>query len=143
MLVVGENVEEPDWNLGAKFMVKRGVEVIKRLLEHRNEERFKEEISAIRLDCLIPQDHFFNCLGDVVEVVSQGDFAVYLQGDGTPVTGQFITMLEVLMYLVENDFESHLFKRFSTPENRKKIAEAYYVIEPDKLQLVVGKMTRK
>jgi hypothetical protein len=79
----------------------------------------------------------------VVEVVSQGDFAVYLQGDGTPVTGQFITMLEVLMYLVENDFESHLFKRFSTPENRKKIAEAYYVIEPDKLQLVVGKMTRK
>ena len=35
MLVVGENVEEPDWHLGAKFMVKRGVEVIKRLLERR------------------------------------------------------------------------------------------------------------
>jgi hypothetical protein len=138
MVVFGENIEEPDWNLGAKFIVMRGGEVIKRLLEHRHEETFREEVSAVRQDCLIPQDYFFNCLSEVVEVMSQGDLVVYLHGDEKPVTGLFFTILEVLMHLVENGFESYLFQRFNAPENRKKIAEAYYKIEPNKLRLVVG-----
>lgn len=137
MVAFDENIEEPDRSLGMRFVVIRGGEVIKRLLDHQHEERFKEEVRAVREDCLVPQDFFYNCLSEVVEGMSQGGLAIYLQGDEKPVTGLFNTLLEVLMYLVEHGFEGHLFHSFNVPENRKKIAEAYYKLEPEKLRLVV------